>query len=268
MNMPKNIGIIKLKGTIAGMTFYVSDGENLVKLAKGPDKETIMNHPAFKRTRENMSEFGGAAKAGKALRAAFADVAKKMGTRYLSSRVTEIMKKIITLCPGVTGKRPVDMVAYKSMLKGFEFNNGCTFGSVFIAPFNEPSFNSNRDVVSLTLPEFNTDKCILYPHGSTHFKIILACGMVSNFAYDDEVDGYIPLNPELNEIRGLDISQPISLGGMSGGDITLHVDFGIGSALPPDVTVVAAIGIEFYQEINAQLYELASKNAMQIVALD
>ena len=60
--MSKQKGLIKLEGNIGGISFYVSDGEYLARMANGPSKERIANDPAFKRTRENNKEFGGSAR--------------------------------------------------------------------------------------------------------------------------------------------------------------------------------------------------------------
>ncbi|MFN0729367.1 hypothetical protein [Polaribacter gochangensis] len=56
--MAKQKGFIKLKGSLGGLTFYESGGKDIVKTTGGIDKSRIDNDPNFKRTRENMSEFG------------------------------------------------------------------------------------------------------------------------------------------------------------------------------------------------------------------
>ncbi|MCB0388957.1 MAG: hypothetical protein KDD23_10015 [Winogradskyella sp.] len=51
----------------------------MVKKQSRISKKRIMSDPAFKRTRENMMEFAGASKAGKAFRDSFANMVKLMG---------------------------------------------------------------------------------------------------------------------------------------------------------------------------------------------
>jgi hypothetical protein len=46
--------------------------------------------------------------------------------------------------------------------------------------------------------------------------------------------------------------------------INLSIDLGVGIALPSEVAVFAATGINFYQQINGQLYMLATNNAMRV----
>ena len=60
--MAKQKGIIKLDGTIGGITFYKSQDGYLAREKGGVPAEKIANDPAFQRTRENGEEFGLAVK--------------------------------------------------------------------------------------------------------------------------------------------------------------------------------------------------------------
>ena len=62
IKMAVNNSFLKLKGGLGGLSFYEAGGENRVREKGGIDRDRIMNDPDFKRTRENMSEFGGSAK--------------------------------------------------------------------------------------------------------------------------------------------------------------------------------------------------------------
>jgi hypothetical protein len=265
--MATNLGLIKIKGSIGGMTFYYSDGENRIKLTNGPDRDRIMRDPAFKCTRENMCEFGGAATAGKAFRKAFTGVAKLTGDRYFGARVLGLLRLINIMCPGIRGKRSFDFASFPEFLKDLEFNKKESLGSVFFAPHEKPSFNANRDVVTLNIPVFDTDVYINAPKGSTHFRILLACGVLSNYVFDDGIEKYVPMDSDYDGINASALSNPLLLGGSTSGVITLVTDFGVGAALPSTVVVMAAVGIVFYQEINGQFYVLASNNAMHIDAV-
>jgi hypothetical protein len=262
--MAKNESIIKLKGNIGGLSFYESGGENIVKMSNGPDKERLMSDPAYKRTRENMQEFGGAAKCGKAFRTLYAEVIKTMGETYLAGRLTGLMKKINSMGTGARGERSFEFTNFKELFIGFEFNRVDTFSSAFYAPYDALTYNADRDIVTWTLPEFDTRSYVNPPEGSTHFKLVLAAGILSNYVYNAGSEEYEPSEATVNTKKALAISNEIALNGTSGGVITLTADIGIGAALPADVIVPAAVGIIFYQQINAQLYELASGNAMRI----
>ena len=265
--MAKYNSLIKLKGSIGGMSFYDLEGKSFVRMSGGVDKEKIMSDPAFKRTRENMSEFGGSAKIGKALRNAFAEVINVMGETYISGRVTGIMNKIIKLGSGVRGERVFEVLPNKEFIEGFEFNRKSPLGPVFYAPYDAISFNANRDIISWNIPEFETDSFIHAPEGSTHFRLLLATGVLSDFSYNSTSKVYEAINDDVSTLKGIAFSNEIPLGGTSGGVLNLTTDLGVGAALPASVAVMAAIGIIFYQEINSQLYELASSNAMRVDAV-
>ncbi len=265
--MAKNIGLIKLKGSLGGMSFYEDGGKNIVKMANGPDKEKIMTDPAYRRTRENMVEFGGAAKVGKAFRSGFGEVAKTMGERYLSSRVTGLMKRINSFGSGKRGERSFEFSNYKDLLKKFEFNRTATFGTTFFAPYTSLSFNAERNNVDWVIPSFSTDSYVRHPEGTTHFKLVLALSSLSDYTFNNSLDGFEPIEADFNSLRALVMSDAIEIGTVTGADINLSANLGSGIVLPATVIAIAAVGIIFYQEINSQLYELASGNGMRIEAV-
>jgi hypothetical protein len=256
-------GIIKLRGTLGGLTFYEAQGENLVKTISSVSKDRILQDPDYKRTRENMAEFGGSAKAGKAFRMGFANVAKLMGDRYLTGRLTGLMKRINTLGAGARGERSINILPNKEVLENFEFNPSSSLGAVFFAP-NTITADANRNVLTWSIPDFNTDNYINAPEGATHFTLVLAAAVLSDYTFVNPGLGYEPTNPAENETNGLMFSSEIPLGGMVGSATTLTVNLGFASALPATVGVLVAVGVVFYQEVNGNYYELASDNAMRI----
>lgn len=144
--MARQKGFIKLEGSLGGLTFYDSEGKSLVKTTGGVDKERIEKDPAFKRTRENMAEFGASAKVGKALRLGFANIIKSMADSRVAGRITGLMKKINSLGTGNRGERSFEILPNKILMEGFEFNKHISLGSIFFAPFTGPTLNANRDV--------------------------------------------------------------------------------------------------------------------------
>ena len=132
--MARNTSFIRLEGTLDGLTFYRKDGDNVVKTKSSVSKNRIMNDPVYKRTRENMTEFGGASKVGKTFRNAFANVVRLMADTYMNARLNKLMKLINRNGSGVRGERSFDMVAMRDVLLNFEFNITDTFGTQFFAP--------------------------------------------------------------------------------------------------------------------------------------
>ncbi len=265
--MAKQKGFIKLKGSLGGLTFYKNNGKDLIRTTGGIDKSRIEKDPAFKRTRENMSEFGGAASVGKALRQGYASIIKSMSDSSVTGRLTGIMKRINSLGAGKRGQRIFEILTNKAVLEGFEFNKAAPLDAIFYAPNVAPALDANRSIATWEVPDFNTSTYIQAPEGATHFKLVLASTVLSDYTFNTTSKKYEATNSDDNETNGIAFSTEIPIEGMVGADTTLTVDLGFTAALPATVAVINAIGIIFYQEINTLFYELASDNAMKIASI-
>jgi hypothetical protein len=211
-----------------------------------------------------MMEFAGASYAGKAFRDGFANMTKLMGDTYLSSRVSGLMRRIVSVGAGNRGERAIDVVSMRELFKGLEFNKALPFKSIFYAPYNAPSFSAGRDVTDWMVPDFDTDAFITAPIGATHFRLILAAGYVSNYDYNPAMRKYEAADETANA-RGASVySAHIPLSGMVGSDTVLQVDLTSLGAIPASTAVFAGVGIVFYQDINGVLYEFAQGNSMVV----
>lgn len=262
--MAKQKGYIDLEGTLGGLTFYKSGGQSIVKTKSTINKDRILKDPNFKRTRENMSEFGGSATVAKALRHGFAAIMPIMSDRTVVGRLTATMKRVNANGNGVRGKRDFDILNNKQLLEGFEFNKSQPLEGIFFAPYNPIALNANRSIATWVIPDFNTLDYIHAPEGATHFKMVMGMVVLSNYVYNNGLKQYKPTNPDENEKNGIAFSEAIALAGSVGNDTTLTVDLGFPAQLPNTVAVIVGAGIIFYQDINGVLYELASDNAMTV----
>src|SRR5258705_6186721 len=133
--MAKQRGIIKLEGTIGGITFYKSQDGYLAKEKSGVPADRIANDPAFQRTRENGAEFGRAGKAGKVLRTALRALLQNTAdSRMVSRLTTELIKVIQEDATNPRGERNV-IDGEAEFLQGFEFNKNGKLGTTLYAPF-------------------------------------------------------------------------------------------------------------------------------------
>ncbi len=256
---------IKIKGSLGGLTFYEKDGKSLIKTAGGISKERILNDPNFRRTRENMQEFGAAATLGKALRNGFSGISREVTTASIAGRITGMMKRINRVGPGNRGERAFEIVANKQLLEGFEFQKDLPLSTVFYAPFEAPELDANRSVTTWIVPNFNTGNYMQIPLGATHFKLALHTAVLSDYVFDSTDGSYQFVNPVENKQNATAFSSEIPVVGSVGTDITLTTDLGFSTPIPATAGVLIAIGILFYQEINDQFYALARNNALQIV---
>ena len=86
--MGKQKSFIKLEGTFDDLTFYERQGKQLVRKKGSLDKARILKAPNFKRTRENMQEFGGAARVSKLFRHTLNSLISEQGGSLAASRLT------------------------------------------------------------------------------------------------------------------------------------------------------------------------------------
>lgn len=265
--MSKQLGVIRLKGNIGGISFYKSGGEDLARMAGGPEKGRIENDPAFARTRENNREFGGAANTGKAFRTAFAEVTRSMGDRYLSGRLTQLFKKVCSLGGGARGRREISVTSQAALLEHLEFNRNQPLASVLNAPYTVAS-NAERNEVTVNLPDVAPALYVHAPSGATHFRLVLVAGALSNFGYDSATRTYLPVDAEQNALSASVQSALVSLTGtQSPYSVSLAAAFAGAPTMGADVLVLAGLGILFYQEVNGEGYLLAQGNAMKVVGV-
>lgn len=246
--MAKQKGIIKLKGTIGDITFYKSKDGYIAREKGGIDASRIATDPAFQRTRENGSEFGRAGKAGKVLRMALRSVLINSADSKMVSRLTTQMLKVIQAdLTSVRGMRNV-IDGEAELLSGFDFNINGKLGTILFAPYI-PLINRATGDLTITIDPFIPINMIAAPSGTTHYKIISAGAEI-----DFEGETFIGTNSET---------------AMLPWDGILTTALVHTNTVTPTTTkpLFLALGIEFYQEINNQMYSLKSgaSNPLAIV---
>lgn len=266
--MAKNRSYLKFEGTLDGLTYYDQKGQSLVKTKTSLTKSRIMKDAKFKTTRQNMTEFGGCAQAGKAFRKAFAGMVGIMGDSYISARVSALMKRINLKTPGLRGRRGIDLVTNADLLVDFSFNPADSLEAILLAPYASPTLDANRDVATWLVPDFNTDSLLKSPEGATHFQLILSLGTVSNYQYVDSMTKYQPVEKDFNSKGITAYSTYIPIGDMVGADTTLTADLGIGAPLPATVVAIAAIGILFFQEVDGVQNQFAQGNSLVVATAE
>ena len=263
--MARQKSIIKLQGTLQGINFYKREGEFLARENTGPDRERILKDPKFKRTRENMNEFGAAAFLGKELRSGWTALFKQMGDSRMSARLTGVMRKIINAGRGPRGQRSFDLMEQRRHLEGFELNRNQALASVFYPTYALPETDANRNIVTWELPAFSIEEGIQAPEGATHYKLILASKVFGDYEYEALSKEYQLVVPDATASMQKAETDLIALTTGTSEATTLQLEHGFGEGLPEGLGLVNAIGIVFYQVIGEDAYVLESDNAMQLV---
>ena len=249
--MAKQKGIIKLKGTIGGITFYKTsmDG-HLAREKGGIEASRIASDPAFQRTRENGSEFGRAGKAGKTLRTAFRGLLLNSADSRMVSRLTQQMIKVIQA--DVTNDRGLRNVidGEAELLIGFEFNVRGKLGTSLFAPYTS-AIDRVSGEITIDVPSFIPTNMISAPSGTTHFKIISAGAEI-----DFENESFVVAESE-TAILPWDATATVAINQLN--------------QVPANSTfpLFLALGIEFYQEVNGTMYSLKNGafNPLALVAV-
>ncbi|MGY5354196.1 hypothetical protein [Wenyingzhuangia sp. IMCC45467] len=249
--MAKQTGIIKLKGTIGGISFYKTTDGHLAREKGGVDAERIKNDPAFQRTRENGSEFGTAGKGGKLLRNAIRILLQNAKDKRVSSRLTTTILKVVkTDTTHVRGERTIQDGTF-GLLANFEFNINGKLGATLFATFNNALDRATGEA-TVNIPAFKPTTHIAGPSGTTHFKIVTGVAELDfeneSFAFDNDETAILPYDGNDTAIIDLTASAPAN------------------SVLP----IVQVLGVEFYQEVNGEMYSLknGSYNALAIKIAD
>lgn len=235
--MARQKGIIKLKGTIGDITFYKTQDGHLAREKGGIDANRIKNDPAFQRTRENGAEFGRAGKAGKLLRNSLRALLLNSADGRMVGRLTQRMMSVIKADEvSERGMRNV-IDGEAELLAGFEFNNRGKLGTSLFAPFTT-EINRVSGIMTVNFAPFIPINMIAAPTGTTHFKIISAGSEI-----DFEAETYVVQNSE---------SDILPWNSVLTAAISLSNSVTENSTKP----LFLALGIEFLQEVNGELYSL------------
>lgn len=249
--MARQKGIIKLKGTIGDITFYKTKDGHLAREKGGIDAKRIATDPAFQRTRENGSEFGRAGKAGKVLRTALRLLLLNASDGRMVSRLTQTMVKVIQA--DSTSERGLRNVidGETELLLGFEFNIRGKLSTSLFAPFTS-TIDRVAGTLDIEIPSFIPSNMIAAPSGTTHFKVISG-GAEVDFQEETSI-------VETSETAILPW------------DTTATAVINLSNAVTANSThpLFLALGIEFFQEVNGQMYSLknGTYNPLSIVKVD
>ena len=263
--MARQKGHIKYVGTLGEVRHFKIKGNEgyFAGLKGGPSAEQVKTAPGFIRTRENMSEFAACANAGKSVRIGLSALMKQMTDSQFTGRLTAIMKKInIEDGSEARGQRAVLVSQQPQYLKGLDFNRNISFNGVFSAPFTLTA-NVDKNESTLNVPAFNPLNFLNIPSGATHFRIINAISVISDFVFNPATGSYEPAEPLLNETSNISYSPYIPVD-----TVTTLVD--VVATLPnaptisTNVAVLGSIGIEFYQQVGVNYYLFNAGNAMKI----
>ena len=249
--MAKQNGLVKLIGSVGDMTYYKSIDGFLAKEKATLTRERIATDPKFRRTRENMAEFGNAGKSGKTFRESMQLLLQNAKDSKLSSRMCKSMMQVLK--SDTTNRRGKRKVASgdATLLNGFEFNIHAVLSTTLFAPYT-PHINRQSGTLSVTIPAFIPETDVILPVGATHFQFVSAGAAVD---FDNQI---FESTTSESDVLPWDENTTTAL--------TLTNTVTAASTLP----LFLAFGITFYQEVNGFQYPFAGStfNALSIIQVD
>jgi len=210
-----------------------------------------------------MSEFGGSASCAKSIRVGLAQVIKQYSDPRLTGRLTKIMKEINKEDTGSPrGQRNIKVSGHQNYLVGLNFDANLSLAGVFNAPYTLTN-TVGRDSATFTIAAFEPMNLINAPAGATHFRLMNAISVVSDYSYNTSTGQYEPSDPALNELSDVQFSGYTDLSTTTS-TITVTTTLPGSPTMTGSTSVLNCIGIEFYQQIGSDYYLFASGNAMRV----
>ncbi len=249
--MAQQKSLIKIEGTLDGLTFYRDqDGTYRVKTKSGVSKNRIDNDPAFERTRENGREFAEITQSGKKLRRALSTLLADVQDKTKVYRLTSVLSKVKNLdTTSIRGERKVSLGLAtpegKNTLKYFDFNAKARMDAVLRTDYQLDTTN-----FEISIPEFVPQINLNTPQGATHVEISAAW---LNFDLETNSGDMVVSNKENLQIDNNETNVILSF---SQSPTSTGVDYYL-------------LKVVFFQEINSQQYLLNNGvfNAMQFIEI-
>ena len=256
--------IIQINGTLAGFTFYKLNGKNVVRKTSGPSKDTINNNPAYKKTKNNNSEFAGATFLSKNIRQGLGTVGKLFQDTYMASRLTGICRTIIANGKGEHGKRTGNLLENPKLLVGFPLIKNKPINRLCNAKHTLKT-NNNREQITINFPTITTTNFLQIPKNASHFKITLSTAITAPFCYHNKTKKYQAETTANNGFGNTITSKPYSLNqNHTNCQLSLNT---AKNKLHKKEAISVWLGIAIYQNSTNEETLLNSTLAMQCIAV-
>lgn len=244
--MAKLEGVLKLVGTLQGLTIIKTKDGYIVKKKSSMNAARIKKDPAYKAIREHQAEFGACAKAAKLLRDTLMPVLENCLDNRMTPRLNKLMNSIKNLdVVSPPGKRNVTKGLMSAggpgVLKGFNFNARSNLAGTLLA-----SCTIDQRTAKVVFKSFDPDKHIPSPKGATH--VALHCGLAG-----------IDFRKKTSELMEDSILLPLKPGAQ-------RIVLDPGGKFPAKNFRILVLKVVFLQLVNDNHYEMTNSafNAAEI----
>ena len=196
--MAKQMSALKFTGSVGDLNFYQTRYGYFVRQKSTLDAERYRRDPAFKRARENNTEFGKVSGGAAALRRAFYGLWTDMQYYKLCPRTVSQLHQVMKM--DNTGKRGERLLSTafqhahaRQFMKGFQFNS-----QTGVRDLLAKQYDVNMAEGSITINDLVPNRDIKAPKGATH--VVFQCWVASvdfnsgNHVTKEAVPVILPLN--------------------------------------------------------------------------
>ena len=184
---------------------------------------------------------------------------------YHCTKLTTKLKHLTKQSSKENGIRSLLVSARGAKLSGFEFNNKAPFKKTLKAKYHVKQ-GSRRGQVILHFPSFIPDVALNRSEEATNFKISARLISLTDMDYNQSLEKYRSVNPDINGLKGSFDSHMLPILKMPTDPITgqLSID-------PQWVSVQAGLflllSVRFYKYDKGRFIHLADEGSMQIKAV-
>ncbi|MGV6860191.1 MAG: hypothetical protein ACWA41_00375 [Putridiphycobacter sp.] len=260
VSMAKVVGNIKPIGTIDNICFYQMNGEFYARVKSNLTAKRVKTDPKFKNSQLVAQEFGWSAKIGKTIRRHWLPLKPYMD-KSVHFRFQHLLHQIIQKGNGTKGMRTLDLKNAPDILHGFKFNKSTNLQSIIDFKTILPS-SLNSSSLSVSLTHFSAKKHV--PNNITHFKIGLQALTVSPFEYDTQSNQYTATSPHFQGMLVQSYSPPIPIDHSLTG-LSHHFNLNFMVNLPPEISVLLTLSLEFFCYHNQQYTILETGKTAEII---
>ncbi len=260
--MGRQRGLVHISGQFDDVQLSIDGKHGIAKLSVPMTKDRIKNDPDLENTRKVNAEFKAASLATDTLQLCTCGHNYSFGDRYLRGRLLGKMSGIVRKGPGDFGKRLLEVIPNRGMLKKVPLDPSDPFATRLTTTM-VVSVNADRNTATLTVPSFESKGRLKYPMGATHFKMFLCVGVLSDFQYVGGEAVYEAVNPDMNGVNADAYSGYMDVEGLNAGFQVIAALPGL-PVLPSSAGLVVSMGIEFFFDVNSAYNLKAEGNAMMI----
>ena len=174
-NMAKQTGVVKLNGTLQGITFYQLGDKQVARRKTSLDKKRLSTDPAFARSRVAYNALGTGAKAYNVLKHALHPYLLQSADTRQAGRGSAMMAKVVRADNVSAPAEQKIRKEHLHLLKGFEGNKEAALSTVMDLNVSV-NIDRSKGEVTIEVPAHSPKGVIASPEGATHYQVVAIAG--------------------------------------------------------------------------------------------